>query len=183
MPIYEYRCPNGHVFELFQKMSDPPPEVCEVCGEGPLEKLLFPVAVHFKGSGFYSTDYGRGGRKPTGRRHAVERDGDVDDKGEQEATRQRQEAGADEPAAAVGSDDAAGAVRSTPAAAAAAPTGRGTPAIVRRASSSSWMNDSPPKVCGVAAQPAAQLRGSCASEPAASCSELTRREVGRERAS
>ena len=58
MPIYEYRCPNGHTFELFQKMSDPPAETCPNCGAGPVEKLLFPVAVHFKGSGFYSTDYG-----------------------------------------------------------------------------------------------------------------------------
>ena len=58
MPIYEYRCPNGHTFELFQKMSDAPAETCPTCGAGPVEKLLFPVAVHFKGSGFYSTDYG-----------------------------------------------------------------------------------------------------------------------------
>jgi putative FmdB family regulatory protein len=63
VPIYEYRCPNGHTFELFQRMSDPPPERCEVCGEAPLERVLYPVAVHFKGSGFYSTDYGRGGKK------------------------------------------------------------------------------------------------------------------------
>jgi putative FmdB family regulatory protein len=63
VPIYEYRCPNGHTFEVFQKMSDPPVEVCTACGAGPVEKLLFPVAVHFKGSGFYSTDYGRSGRK------------------------------------------------------------------------------------------------------------------------
>jgi putative FmdB family regulatory protein len=58
VPIYEYRCPNGHTFELFQKMSDAPADVCTICGAGPVEKLLFPVAVHFKGSGFYSTDYG-----------------------------------------------------------------------------------------------------------------------------
>lgn len=58
MPIYEYRCPNGHRFELFQRMSDLPPDACVTCGAGPVEKLLFPVAVHFKGSGFYSTDYG-----------------------------------------------------------------------------------------------------------------------------
>jgi putative FmdB family regulatory protein len=63
VPIYEYRCPNGHTFEVFQRMTDPPPAVCVTCGAGPLEKLLFPVAVHFKGSGFYSTDYGRGNRK------------------------------------------------------------------------------------------------------------------------
>ena len=66
MPIYEYRCPNGHVFELFQKIGDPPPEGCETCGAGPLVRVLYPVAVHFKGSGFYSTDYGRGSRKNDG---------------------------------------------------------------------------------------------------------------------
>ena len=65
MPIYEYRCPNGHAFEVFQRMSDPPASACEVCGASPVEKVLFPVAVHFKGSGFYSTDYGRGSRKNT----------------------------------------------------------------------------------------------------------------------
>ncbi len=59
MPIYEYRCPNGHVFEVLQRMGDPPPGVCETCGEGPVERVFYPVAVHFKGSGFYSTDYGR----------------------------------------------------------------------------------------------------------------------------
>ena len=63
MPIYEYKCPKGHVFEVFQRIEDPPPEVCEVCGEGPLQRVLHPVAVHFKGSGFYATDYGRGARK------------------------------------------------------------------------------------------------------------------------
>ena len=59
MPIYEYRCPNGHVFEIFQRMDDPPPEQCEVCAASPIQRMLYPIAVHFKGSGFYSTDYGR----------------------------------------------------------------------------------------------------------------------------
>jgi putative FmdB family regulatory protein len=63
VPIYEYRCPNGHTFEVFQRMTDAPAESCAVCGAGPVQKVLFPVAVHFKGSGFYSTDYGRGSRK------------------------------------------------------------------------------------------------------------------------
>jgi putative FmdB family regulatory protein len=63
VPIYEYRCPNGHTFEVFQKMSDAPVETCTACGAGPVEKLLFPVAVHFKGSGFYSTDYGKGRKR------------------------------------------------------------------------------------------------------------------------
>jgi putative FmdB family regulatory protein len=63
MPIYEYRCPNGHTFEVFQRISDAPVETCESCGAGPVEKVLYPVAVHFKGSGFYTTDYGSGKRK------------------------------------------------------------------------------------------------------------------------
>jgi putative FmdB family regulatory protein len=63
MPIYEYRCPNGHTFELFQRMADPPAEKCEVCSASPVEKVLYPVSVHFKGSGFYTTDYGRGSGK------------------------------------------------------------------------------------------------------------------------
>jgi putative FmdB family regulatory protein len=65
MPIYEYRCPDGHTFEVFQRFADAPIEKCEVCGKNPVEKVLYPVSVHFKGSGFYSTDYGRGGRKKT----------------------------------------------------------------------------------------------------------------------
>ena len=63
VPIYEYRCPDGHTFELLQRMSDPPAEVCEVCGKGPVTKVMHPVPVFFKGSGFYSTDYGRKGKK------------------------------------------------------------------------------------------------------------------------
>ena len=65
MPIYEYRCPDGHTFEVFQRMADDPSEECEICGKSPVEKVLYPVSVHFKGSGFYATDYGRGsGKKP-----------------------------------------------------------------------------------------------------------------------
>ena len=63
MPIYEYKCPNGHHVEVFHSMSDPGPRECEVCGASPMQRVLHPVAVHYKGSGFYSTDYGRGGRK------------------------------------------------------------------------------------------------------------------------
>ena len=76
MPIYEYRCPNGHVFELFQRMTDPAPDGCEACGAGPVERVLYPVAVHFKGSGFYTTDYGRGNA-----RKAKEGDGGSGDSG------------------------------------------------------------------------------------------------------
>jgi putative FmdB family regulatory protein len=62
MPIYEYRCPKGHTFERFQSMTAPAPEVCDVCGASPVEIVLYPVAVHYKGSGFYSTDYGKKGK-------------------------------------------------------------------------------------------------------------------------
>ncbi len=65
MPIYEYRCPNGHLFEAFHGMTEPGPEACEVCGAAPLQRVLHPVAVHYKGSGFYSTDYGRKSRQPS----------------------------------------------------------------------------------------------------------------------
>ena len=59
MPTYEYRCAScEHQFERFQRMSDEPVKECEVCG-APVQRLLFPVAIHFKGSGFYSTDYAR----------------------------------------------------------------------------------------------------------------------------
>jgi putative FmdB family regulatory protein len=75
MPIYEYRCPNGHLFELFQRIGDAQPEKCEVCGEGPVERVLYPVAVHFKGSGFYTTDYGRGSRKKESAKESSSSDG------------------------------------------------------------------------------------------------------------
>jgi putative FmdB family regulatory protein len=61
MPIYEYRCEKGHTFEVLQRMSDDPVEKCEVCG-APVQRVFRPVAVHFKGSGFYNTDYGKSKR-------------------------------------------------------------------------------------------------------------------------
>ena len=57
MPIYEYRCQRGHTFEVMQRMSDDPVVSCETC-EAPVERVFHPVAVHFKGKGFYNTDYG-----------------------------------------------------------------------------------------------------------------------------
>jgi putative FmdB family regulatory protein len=61
MPIYEYRCEKGHTFDVMQSMSDDPLTACEVCG-APVQKVLHAPAVHFKGSGFYNTDYGKGGK-------------------------------------------------------------------------------------------------------------------------
>ena len=56
MPIYEYKCDNGHVFDVIQKMSDEPLGECQECG-APARRVLHPVAIHFKGSGFHNTDY------------------------------------------------------------------------------------------------------------------------------
>jgi putative FmdB family regulatory protein len=58
MPIYEYRCERGHTFEVMQRMTDDPVSSCSTC-EAPVQRVFHPVAVHFKGSGFYTTDYGK----------------------------------------------------------------------------------------------------------------------------
>jgi putative FmdB family regulatory protein len=58
MPIYEYRCERGHDFEEFQRMADDPLTACKICG-APTQRVFSPIAVHFKGSGFYTTDYGK----------------------------------------------------------------------------------------------------------------------------
>ena len=57
MPIYEYRCERGHTFEVMQRMMDDPVSTCTTC-EAPVQRVFHPVAVHFKGKGFYNTDYG-----------------------------------------------------------------------------------------------------------------------------
>ncbi|MFZ1995016.1 MAG: zinc ribbon domain-containing protein [Solirubrobacteraceae bacterium] len=57
MPIYEYRCKKGHQFEVMQRISDDAVTKCEVCG-ATVQRVFHPIAVHFKGSGFYNTDYG-----------------------------------------------------------------------------------------------------------------------------
>ena len=60
MPTYGYRCTKcKHTFEIFQKMTDEPIAVCEKC-DGPVKRILFPVGIVFKGSGFHVNDY----RKP-----------------------------------------------------------------------------------------------------------------------
>jgi putative FmdB family regulatory protein len=60
MPLYEYECSAcGHRFEIIQRFSDPPAETCVACGQGPVYKLLSAPAVHFKGTGWYVTDYAK----------------------------------------------------------------------------------------------------------------------------
>ena len=62
MPIYEYRCENGHLFEVMQKMTDGPVTSCQEC-DAAVQRVFHPVAIHFKGSGFHNTDYGTAKRK------------------------------------------------------------------------------------------------------------------------
>jgi putative FmdB family regulatory protein len=77
MPIYEYRCDNGHVFDVIQKMADEPLTECQECG-APAVRVLHSPAVHFKGSGFYNTDYGR--KKGGGKEGGASSDGSSESK-------------------------------------------------------------------------------------------------------
>jgi putative FmdB family regulatory protein len=61
MPTYGYRCKDcGSEFERFQKMTDAPVTTCDSCG-GSVKRLLYPVGIQFKGSGFHVNDYVRSG--------------------------------------------------------------------------------------------------------------------------
>src|SRR5919199_1892766 len=63
MPLYEYQCENcGERFEVIQKFSDPPVDVCTKCGKGPVVRLLSSPAIQFKGTGWYITDYSQKGK-------------------------------------------------------------------------------------------------------------------------
>jgi putative FmdB family regulatory protein len=79
VPIYEYKCENGHVFDVIQKFTDEPLTECQECG-APAVRVLHSPAVHFKGSGFHNTDYGRG--KATAAASAAEGNGSSSDGGE-----------------------------------------------------------------------------------------------------
>lgn len=64
MPVYEYQClPNGHHFEVRQGFHDEPVQVCAECG-GPVRRVILPVGIVFKGSGFYATDSRKSTSKP-----------------------------------------------------------------------------------------------------------------------
>ena len=64
MPTYEYQCPEGHEFELFQKMTDRPRAKCPNCGRAAARRISGGAGLIFKGSGFYITDYGKDGKGP-----------------------------------------------------------------------------------------------------------------------
>ena len=100
MPIYEYRCEKGHTFEVLQRMSDEPVAKCEVCG-APVHRVFHPVAVHFKGSGFYNTDYGK--QKRAGADGAASNNSSGDD-GKATEKPKKSEKSAETPAASSSSD-------------------------------------------------------------------------------
>ena len=64
MPTYEYRCPEGHEFDLMQKMSAAPRAKCPMCGRPAVRQISGGAGLIFKGSGFYITDYGKDGKGP-----------------------------------------------------------------------------------------------------------------------
>jgi putative FmdB family regulatory protein len=82
MPIYEYKCEKGHVFDVIQRMSDEALTECQECG-APAVRVLHPVAVHFKGSGFYNTDYGK--KKKGGANGGSSSEGSSESKGSSES--------------------------------------------------------------------------------------------------
>jgi putative FmdB family regulatory protein len=97
VPIYEYRCENGHTFEVMQSMTDDPVSACRQC-DAPVQRVFHPVAVHFKGSGFYTTDYGR--RKGGG-------DSSTDGKPDAKETASAKSEGADSSASSTAKDPSA----------------------------------------------------------------------------
>jgi putative FmdB family regulatory protein len=100
MPIYEYRCENGHLFEVMQRITDDPVTACETCG-APVQRVFHPIAVHFKGSGFYNTDYGTAKRKRENEKSASE----GADKSDSKAAEKKSETKPSSPASSAGSAD------------------------------------------------------------------------------
>jgi putative FmdB family regulatory protein len=80
MPIYKYKCENVHVFDVMQKLFDAPLAACIECS-APVRKVMQPVNISFKGSGFYSTDY-RGGTKA----ETTTKNGELSDKGTEKSS-------------------------------------------------------------------------------------------------
>lgn len=81
MPVYEYRCDNGHGFDVVQSMSEDPVQTCEVCG-APVERVMHSPAVHFKGSGFYATDYAGKGETGAEASNGADKAGSGESKGD-----------------------------------------------------------------------------------------------------
>ena len=135
MPTYEYACPKGHDFELFQKMSDKPRTKCPVCGTVAVRKISGGAGLHFKGSGFYITDYGKDGKGP--RNDKARESSETGKAGETGPSAKAGEAGKDSKAGAAGKDSKAGEAgkaSKTGGEAAAAPKAEKAPAKKAKAS-------------------------------------------------
>ena len=104
MPIYEYKCENGHVFDVIQRMTDEPLTKCEECGAS-ASRVLTPPALHFKGSGFHNTDYGtkRGGGNG-GSEGGSEKSGDSGSSSESKSSSGKSESKSDSKPAASAAD-------------------------------------------------------------------------------
>ena len=92
MPIYEYKCENGHVFDVMQKLSEDPLTTCVDCG-AQVRKVLHPVGISFKGSGFYSTDYGKKGPQEAPTKDSTATNGDKATKDKKEKKDKEKPAG------------------------------------------------------------------------------------------
>jgi putative FmdB family regulatory protein len=111
MPTYEFRCPDGHEFERFyRKMSDATPEVaCPECGKLAVRLLSGGAGIHFKGSGFYLTDYGKNAHRGTAGAASGESKGDAsgdESKGGETKADSKSESGAPAKSADAKSGDA-----------------------------------------------------------------------------
>ena len=124
MPTYEYTCPEGHDFELFQRMSDKPRAKCPACGKVAVRRISGGAALHFKGSGFYITDYGKDGKGPR-------KDTEAGKAGTADRAGQNNKAGEDNKAGEAGRAGKAGGVESGRA---AAPKAEKAPAKKAKAS-------------------------------------------------
>jgi putative FmdB family regulatory protein len=107
MPIYEYKCKKGHVFDVMQSFSDDPLTKCEVCG-APVQRVYHPISVHFKGSGFYNTDYGT-------KRRAREAKDNKDNKDSSSSSSSSSEGGSSSDSSGSKSDSSSSSTESKPA--------------------------------------------------------------------
>ena len=101
MPIYEYRCERGHTFEVMQRMSEDPLTNCTTC-DASVQRVFHPVAVHFKGSGFYTTDYGSKKRSASGSSNESSSDSSSKDSSSKESTKKTESSS---PSSSSGSND------------------------------------------------------------------------------
>ncbi len=92
MPIYEYSCAKGHSFEELQSVADEAITVCPTCG-AKSERVLHAPAIHFKGSGFYTTDYGRGNGKSTNRERSESGDSESKESSSEKGGSESKESG------------------------------------------------------------------------------------------